>query len=141
MAKILFFILLQELCLQHLQHYLVFQLFTALNRCCKHFFPCLQHLATLATPTLYAKWRITFQTYERLFYWVHDELTMPPELHKVYQQNDLAVMKAYGFDRKITESECVAELKTISETHRAKIIPIYFIKKWQKCWINENIVI
>ena len=41
-----------------------------------------------------------------------DELIMPPELRKPHQQNDLAVMKAYGFDRKITESEseCVAEL-------------------------------
>lgn len=41
---------------------------------------------------------------------LYDELTMPPELRKAHQQNDLAVMEAYGFDRKITESECVAEL-------------------------------
>ncbi len=41
---------------------------------------------------------------------LYDELTMPPELRKAHQQNDLAVMSAYGFDRKITESECVAEL-------------------------------
>ena len=41
---------------------------------------------------------------------LYDELTMPPELRKAHQQNDLAVMAAYGFDRKITESECVAEL-------------------------------
>ena len=41
---------------------------------------------------------------------LYDELTMPPELRKAHQQNDLAVMQAYGFDRKITESECVAEL-------------------------------
>ncbi|MDE6426741.1 MAG: methylase, partial [Ruminococcus sp.] len=41
---------------------------------------------------------------------LYDELTMPPELRKAHQQNDLAVMNAYGFDRKITESECVAEL-------------------------------
>ena len=41
---------------------------------------------------------------------LYDELTMPPELRKAHQQNDLAVMTAYGFDRKITESECVAEL-------------------------------
>ena len=39
-----------------------------------------------------------------------DELTMPPELRKAHQKNDLAVMNAYGFDKKITESECVAEL-------------------------------
>ncbi len=41
---------------------------------------------------------------------LYDELTMPSELRKAHQQNDLAVMNAYGFDRKITESECVAEL-------------------------------
>ena len=41
---------------------------------------------------------------------LYDELTMPSELRKAHQQNDLAVMTAYGFDRKITESECVAEL-------------------------------
>ena len=41
---------------------------------------------------------------------LYDELTMPSELRKAHQQNDLAVMSAYGFDKKITESECVAEL-------------------------------
>ncbi|MCM1228409.1 MAG: methylase [Clostridium sp.] len=41
---------------------------------------------------------------------LYDELTMPPELRKAHQQNDFAVMNAYGFDRKITESECVSEL-------------------------------
>ena len=32
------------------------------------------------------------------------------DLLTAHQHNDLAVMSAYGFDRKITESECVAEL-------------------------------
>ncbi|MDE5754655.1 MAG: class I SAM-dependent DNA methyltransferase [Oscillospiraceae bacterium] len=41
---------------------------------------------------------------------LYDELTMPPELRKAHQQNDFAVMETYGFDRTITESECVAEL-------------------------------
>lgn len=41
---------------------------------------------------------------------LYDELTMPPELRRAHQANDFAVMAAYGFDRKITESECVAEL-------------------------------
>lgn len=41
---------------------------------------------------------------------LYDGLTMPPELRKAHQANDFAVMVAYGFDRKITESECVAEL-------------------------------
>ena len=42
---------------------------------------------------------------------LYDEVTMPPELRKAHQQNDKAVMEAYGFWGKIkTESECVAEL-------------------------------
>lgn len=41
---------------------------------------------------------------------LYDELTMPPELRKAHQNNDRAVMQAYGFSIKITESECVAEL-------------------------------
>ena len=41
---------------------------------------------------------------------LYDETTMPPELRKAHQQNDFAVMAAYGFPRNITESECVAEL-------------------------------
>lgn len=41
---------------------------------------------------------------------LYDELTMPPELRKAHQENDKAVMRAYGFSIKMTESECVAEL-------------------------------
>ena len=42
---------------------------------------------------------------------LYDERTMPPELRKAHQENDKAVMQAYGFDwRNMTESECVAEL-------------------------------
>ena len=41
---------------------------------------------------------------------LYDELTMPPELRKAHQDNDRAVMTAYGFSTKMTESECVAEL-------------------------------
>ncbi|MEY8393513.1 DNA methyltransferase [Lachnospiraceae bacterium 45-P1] len=42
---------------------------------------------------------------------LYDELTMPPELRKAHQQNDRAVMQAYGFSIKnTTESSCVAEL-------------------------------
>lgn len=42
---------------------------------------------------------------------LYDEATMPPELRKAHQQNDKAVMQAYGFDVKTTtESSCVAEL-------------------------------
>ena len=42
---------------------------------------------------------------------LYDETTMPPELRKAHQQNDKAVMQAYGFSVKdMTESKCVAEL-------------------------------
>lgn len=42
---------------------------------------------------------------------LYDELTMPVEVRKAHQENDKAVMEAYGFDwRKMTESDCVAEL-------------------------------
>ena len=42
---------------------------------------------------------------------LYDDLTMPPELRKAHQENDKAVMDAYGFNwRKMSESECVAEL-------------------------------
>ena len=41
---------------------------------------------------------------------LYDEVTMPPELRKAHQENDRAVMAAYGFSPKMTESECVAEL-------------------------------
>lgn len=42
---------------------------------------------------------------------LYDEATMPPELRKAHQQNDKAVMQAYGFWGKLnSESACVAEL-------------------------------
>ena len=42
---------------------------------------------------------------------LYDEATMPPELRKAHQENDRAVMKAYGFNvKETTESSCVAEL-------------------------------
>ena len=42
---------------------------------------------------------------------LYDELTMPVELRKAHQANDVAVMEAYGFNWKtMTESMCVAEL-------------------------------
>lgn len=42
---------------------------------------------------------------------LYDELTMPVELRKAHQANDIAVMEAYGFNWKtMTESMCVAEL-------------------------------
>lgn len=42
---------------------------------------------------------------------LYDELTMPPELRTAHQNNDRAVMAAYGMSvRDTTESSCVAEL-------------------------------
>ena len=42
---------------------------------------------------------------------LYDEAAMPPELRKAHQQNDKAVMQAYGFWGKLnSESACVAEL-------------------------------
>ncbi len=43
---------------------------------------------------------------------LYDEFTMPVELRKAHQENDRAVMQAYGFPVKstFTESNCVAEL-------------------------------
>ena len=48
---------------------------------------------------------------------LYDELTMPKELRKAHQENDKAVMEAYGFDwKKMTESDCVAELMKMYKT-------------------------
>lgn len=42
---------------------------------------------------------------------LYDDTFMPPELRRAHQENDKAVMEAYGFNwRNMTESECVAEL-------------------------------
>ena len=42
---------------------------------------------------------------------LYDEVTMPPELRRAHQDNDRAVMAAYGFPVKgFTESDCVASL-------------------------------
>ena len=41
---------------------------------------------------------------------LYDETFMPADLRKAHQANDRAVMDAYGFDPKMTESQIVAEL-------------------------------
>ena len=42
---------------------------------------------------------------------LYDEVTMPPQLRKAHQENDKAVMEAYGFNpRTMTEPEIVAAL-------------------------------
>ena len=54
---------------------------------------------------------------------LYDEVAMPPELRKAHQQNDRAVMQAYGFDIKTTtETTCVTELMKMYQalTERSK---------------------
>lgn len=52
---------------------------------------------------------------------LYDELTMPKELRKAHQENDKAVMEAYGFDWKnMTEFNCVAELMKIYKSKQDK---------------------
>ena len=41
---------------------------------------------------------------------LYDKTAMPPDLFKAHQANDRAVMEAYGFDPKMSESQIVAEL-------------------------------
>lgn len=41
---------------------------------------------------------------------LYDPVLMPPELRKAHQDNDRAVMQAYAFSLKMTESDCVAAL-------------------------------
>ena len=41
---------------------------------------------------------------------LYDETAMPTELRKSHQENDRAVMAAYGFDLTLSENEIVAEL-------------------------------
>ena len=41
---------------------------------------------------------------------LYDEVAMPPELRRAHQENDRAVMAAYGFPPATPESDCVAEL-------------------------------
>ncbi|MBO6260567.1 MAG: class I SAM-dependent DNA methyltransferase [Lachnospiraceae bacterium] len=48
---------------------------------------------------------------------LYDPLTMPPELLKAHQNNDRAVMKAYGFNiSRMSEADCVAELMKMYKT-------------------------
>lgn len=48
---------------------------------------------------------------------LYDPVLMPAELREAHRQNDSAVMAAYGFSQKITESECVAALFALFSHH------------------------
>lgn len=48
---------------------------------------------------------------------LYDPVLMPAELREAHRHNDSAVMAAYGFSQKITESECVAALFALFSHH------------------------
>lgn len=52
---------------------------------------------------------------------LYNELLMPPELRKAHQENDKAVMRAYGFSIKdMTETSCVAALMKMYQEKTSK---------------------
>lgn len=51
---------------------------------------------------------------------------MPPEPRKAHQENERAVMQAYGFAVKgMTESRCVAELMKMYQALTERLLTIY----------------
>ena len=44
---------------------------------------------------------------------LYNEKTMPEELRKAHEENDLAVMEAYGFEKNLSEEEIVRELMNL----------------------------
>ena len=48
---------------------------------------------------------------------LYDPVLMPAELREAHRHNDSAVMAAYGFSQKVTESECVAALFALFSHH------------------------
>ena len=42
-----------------------------------------------------------------MIYFFCDEIAMPYDLRRAHRANDAAVMRAYGFDMQLSESECV----------------------------------
>ena len=47
---------------------------------------------------------------------MYSNILLYPELNKAHKENDKAVMEAYGFDKKMTESDCVTELFKLYES-------------------------
>lgn len=47
---------------------------------------------------------------------MYSNILLYPELNKAHKENDKAVMEAYGFDIKMTESDCVTELFKLYES-------------------------
>lgn len=53
---------------------------------------------------------------------LYDPLTMPVELSRAHTANDKAVMAAYGFSTKMTESDCVVELMKLYQKKVADLV-------------------
>ena len=53
---------------------------------------------------------------------LYNDMLMPPELKKAHEENDLAVIKAYGLKKNIVESDCVA----------------FLMNKYQEMILKEN---
>ena len=47
---------------------------------------------------------------------MYSNILLYPELNKAHKENDKAVMEAYGFSLKMTESDCVTELFKLYES-------------------------
>ena len=50
---------------------------------------------------------------------LYDEVAMPADLRRAHQDNDRAVMQAYGFPTKMSESDCVTRLFQLYNTLKA----------------------
>ena len=71
---------------------------------------------------------------------LYDEITMPVELRKAHQENDKAVMQAYGVNYKaMTESECVAELMKLYQKLLHQKHPLFLETEEQA--VNQKAVL
>ena len=60
---------------------------------------------------------------------------MHPELRKAHQQNDIAVITAYGFNIKMTESECGRTYADVSEI--SLFLKMYIL--YTRVYINNKV--
>lgn len=63
---------------------------------------------------------------------LYDPLLMPPDLRKAHKANDTAVLKAYGFEVDVSESDIVAELFKRYEARVAELNPQISLIKEKK---------
>lgn len=74
---------------------------------------------------------------------LYDEVTMPQELRKAHQDNDKAVIAAYGYGASMTEPEIVADLmkryqELISKKEQAHRNPVFSRKGSGQVSGSEN---